>query len=178
MKNLLSGCRVYLSGAINFEESPREWRERIKGKLSQFKLRFLDPCDKCFYNEVAEDPNLKNMIDEMMKNGQYAEAHEIMKKVIKKDLRMVDLSDFLIIRLDDVKTFGTTHEIAIASLQSKPCLIIVPDLTKTPLWIVGLIKPEWIFGSEEDLIEYLSLINDGKYIDFRYWKLLLPEIRN
>ena len=91
------------------------------------------------------------------------EVSKKMKDIIKVDLRMVDVSDFLIVYFDeDIPICGTTHEIVLCSQQRKPVLIVSrTGKMKIYDWLFGLLDHEEFFSSFDELEEYLMDIDFG-----------------
>ena len=99
--------------------------------------------------------------------GDYDAVHNLMKVIRCVDLRMVDISDFLIVNLDpDVPTFGTHEEIANANRQKKPIIIrLVPGKAKTPLWLLAMLPHQLIFSTWEEVHAYLRHIASDPLVD-------------
>jgi nucleoside 2-deoxyribosyltransferase len=95
-----------------------------------------------------------------------------MKTIRSVDLRLVDISDFLIVNLDlDIHPCGTYEEIFWANRQKKPIIIhMVQGKQSTPDWLFGTIPHEMIFSSWEDIKNYLVDINSLKnIISYNRW---------
>jgi nucleoside 2-deoxyribosyltransferase len=111
--------------------------------------------------------------------GNFEKVAEIMKKIVQKDLRMVDISDFMIFTIEpDRPTWGTTHEFVQAIQQRKPVYIVIEDRMKTPLWFLRYIPAGYVFESHKELIRHLRMIHQGKVkVDQTRWKILLDIYR-
>ena len=85
-----------------------------------------------------------------------------MKTIRSVDLRLVDISDFLIVNLDlDIHPCGTYEEIFWANRQKKPIIIhMVQGKENAPDWLFGTIPHEMIFSSWDDIKSYLGSINE------------------
>ena len=89
----------------------------------------------------------------------------MMKTIRTTDLRLVDISNFLVVNLDlDVHPCGTYEEIFWANRQKKPILIHMEQGKKNaPDWLFGTIPHQMIFSSWDEIKEYLRNIDSGKY---------------
>lgn len=175
---ILYKTKVYLAG--NLENSGEQnWRLDITKRLKKLGIISLDPTMPCFLNQVHETEEDRLWLKEMREKGNFDALHRYMSEIIRKDLRMVDLSSFVIFNLEVEKpTFGTIHELAITSQQRKPILIIIKNRKNIPLWIAGLINKNCIFETQESLLKYLEGVNNEKIkIDSKYWKLLDYQYR-
>src|SRR3990167_1855221 len=170
-KGILFRTRVYLAGNI---ESCRDssWRERITKRLNKLGIISLDPTKQVFTNQVLENQERKKKLLKWRKYECYFLVHDFMKAVIQKDLRQIDICDFVIVNLDYTKfTAGTLHEIIEGNRQRKPLLFLVKNKNKMPLWIIGLCNMNFVFEGEDKLISYLEEVNLGKKVlDNKYWK--------
>ena len=97
-----------------------------------------------------------------------------MMKVIRRvDLRLVDISDFLIVNLDlEIHPCGTYEEIFTANRCKKPIIIHMEQgKNKAPDWIFGTIPHQMIFSNWENLKSYLLHINSDKNIEcYKRWQ--------
>ena len=179
-KGILDGAITYLIGSVeNAKDSGISFRKELKELASQkgLKIKFLDPTDKIhgLFEEVGEaQKNIFKLRDE----GKYDELRDFMKKVVRTDLRCVDLSDFVIAYFDStIATCGSWHELFTAILQKKPILIVMRGgKKKTPLWVFGIVKHEYIFDNEEQCIEYLANLNNGNIPLGSKWVLARKQL--
>ena len=98
----LKGLRAYLAGPIdNAKDDGVGWRIEMTKFLEPLGITVFDPCKKPLayakYKEVEEE---KKKMMQLKETGRYFELTERMKDIVHVDLRMVDVSDFLIIYLD------------------------------------------------------------------------------
>src|SRR5581483_419345 len=104
--SFLKNAKVYLSGPIEFGDDKVNWRLDPKEVLAQeFQLNVFDPFD---------DPKQQwaPLLEEARSRNDYETMRQIAKNFIRKDLCLVDRSDFLIAYLPyKVPTTGTHHEI-------------------------------------------------------------------
>jgi nucleoside 2-deoxyribosyltransferase len=171
---------VYLGGNIENCADTNTWREDVTKALTQFGVICLNPLVDTFINSVREDGELNKKMKHLRAQGKLNEVAEIMKKVVQKDLRMVDISDFLIFSIDPEKpTWGTTHEIIQAYDQRKPIFFVVDDRKMTPLWLLRFVSEECIFETHLDLTDYLARIHRGEVkLDESRWKILLDVYKS
>lgn len=174
---LLKNSYCYLVGPIEYANNCFDWRITVTEAVKQIGIKCFDPNRDHFVNQLTESQQDRDKLREQRESGDWKSISKYMKGVISRDLRMVDLSTFIIGKIDpEVPTFGTIHEIVIASLQNKPILIYTDDKKKFPLWLAGLINMDLVFESWGDIVEYLMKINSGEiYADPKYWKILAHE---
>ncbi|MHA1284763.1 MAG: hypothetical protein ACTSQP_19860 [Promethearchaeota archaeon] len=141
MTNLLEGTRVYLSGPMDFVgsrviEKFLGWRSILTPVLKALGIIVLDPWNKpqikghknygqegvIYSKEIYEKDFWTN--DETR-----ARFETDFWETVHIDLRMVDLSDFVITFVPtNIYSVGTVHEIVTARLQLKPVLMISPPI--------------------------------------------------
>lgn len=181
-KNILKKALTYLSGAVDYaDDDGRGWREKIK-KLCQEKgiaMTFLDPCDKPgeFPMEVAEE---KKRTHELRRQGDWAGLTSHFKKIVRIDLRMVDMSEVIIVKIQrDIHLCGTYHELFSADKQKKPVLVIIDGgREECPGWLFGVVEPQYMFDDEESCVEYLDKVNRGVVETDGKWVLLHKVIED
>ncbi len=173
-KGILYGTRVYLAGNIENSNDFKSWRDIIAVRLKKLGIVSLDPTKEVFIKSFKEDIDYRNQLLKMREEGRFDELTEIMKKIVGKDLRMVDISDFTIFYIEpDCPTYGTTHELVNAAMDRKPILMVISDKRKLPLWYFRYVKAEHLFESIEELYDYIAAINDGSTkINENEWKIL------
>ena len=161
----LQNTRGYLSGCIEYDKHEKNWRNEPKRVLiERFKINLFDPFDDPKQQWVA---HLKKARDE--KN--YDEMARIAKAFVRKDLCMVDRSDFLIAYLPhSVPTTGTHHEIINSSNAKKPTLLVCPQGKENlAFWYYGFVPHDMMFGSWEELYNYLDEVNQGLHKNNDKW---------
>lgn len=165
--NRLNNTRCYLAGAMDrVTDNGIGWRQRIKEELDDLSIKWFDPTCKPSTLGV-EDENTRNLIYSAKAQGDFARVAEILKPIRRVDLRMIDLSDFLIIFLDrDNNGFGTIEELTLANREKKPVLVCQEDGKHlAPNWLFGMIPHQHIFGSWEDLVAYVRHIAHDPVIE-------------
>lgn len=167
----LRGKKVYLSGPIE-HDSPENWRDIPKKVLvKEFGVDLFDP---------SADP--KQQWVPMLKKAQEDKNFESIKKIamkfVRKDLGIVDRSDIVIACLPyQVPTTGTHHEIIFSNESKKPTLLICPQGREyIPIWYYGFISLEFMFGSWEELFDYLREVDAGLHMDNDRWDFVYDLI--
>ena len=102
-KGRLNGLRVYLAGPM--DKCPNggiSWRANIKPLLRQLGVDVYCPVEKPISGEAKnlETMERRKQRQQDKKNGLYQKFCNEMKNIRHTDLRMVDVSDFIIAYLD------------------------------------------------------------------------------
>jgi|TARA_R110002110_G_scaffold3190_4_gene16440 hypothetical protein len=162
--NRLHGMRTYLAGAMDrVPDGGVGWRQRIKPVLKSKGVVVLDPCDKP--SEVGiEDSCTRESIERLKKEGKFQQVRDDYAVIRTFDLRCVDISDFIIASIDtDVHACGTYEEVSLANSQKKPILIWCQQgKQNAPSWLFFMLPHQHIFGSMDELIEYLEHIDSSE----------------
>ena len=138
--DFLQNARVYLSGPMDFVASRREekksgWRVRVGKFLRSFGAIVFDPWSKPkvrgFQEYGKEDVATLHVREqwtfEPTPEGAKvrAECAQAFWETMHIDLRMVDISDFVIAYCPtNIYSVGTPHEIIVARQQHKPVLLV------------------------------------------------------
>ena len=165
--NRLKNQRVYLAGAMDrVVDRGNGWRDNITPFLQDLGVVVFNPIKKPakIGKEDSETHRYKTKL-KLEKN--YDELSAIMKTIRAVDLRLVDISDFIIVNLDlNIHACGTYEEISLANRSKKPILIHVEQgKQQTPDWLFGAIPHEWFFSNWNDLKDYLISIDKDSEID-------------
>lgn len=179
--NLLRGARCYLIGHMEYAPG-RDWRKYVIDELSPRGIVFFNPYDKPFMSDVPEDEQSRAEMARWREMGQWELLEARMKKVRAQDLRLVDISDFLIVNiLPKVASWGSGEEITTAVREKKPLFLSIDDPKgkhATPLWFFGKIPHKYIYDGIEQVVEKLKAIDDGIIpMCSSRWRLLKPEYR-
>jgi len=178
-KNILKKALVYLAGAIdNASDHGIEWRTYFRSQLKKrnIKLTILDPTKKI--GSMVDEVKEKKIHLALKKNHEWKKLSKYMKAIVRKDLRQVDFSDFLVVKIDPkVHTCGTYSEIQIADLQHKPILVIIDGGRElAPSWLFGILDYRLMFDNEDECLDYLDRVNRGKIILDDKWFLIRNKI--
>jgi len=171
-KNRLLNQRVYLAGAMDrVADRGNGWRDSITPFLHSLGIIVFNPIKKP--TDIGKEDNEVHKHKVYLKKEQkYAELSSLMKTIRSVDLRLVDISDFLIVNLDlDIHPCGTYEEIFWANRQKKPIIIhMVQGKNHAPDWLFGTIPHEMIFSSWNEVQDYLISINNSPIINtFNRW---------
>lgn len=180
-ENVLDGSVAYLCGPID-EASDHGigYRKKIMS-LSRdtygIKIKFLDPTNK-LSGLTPEGQNEQSRIQKMRENARWKDLTLFMKKIVRSDLRQVDLCDFLIVKIDkSIHQCGTYHEIVCADIEKKPILAIIVGGKKcAPSWLFGILEHELMFDNEEECVKYLDKINRGEVQLNDRWILIRKQL--
>ncbi|HOK67755.1 MAG TPA: hypothetical protein PLV55_13215, partial [Anaerohalosphaeraceae bacterium] len=148
-KGFLENARVYLSGPMDFVHSRKMekkwgWRVRVGQFLKELGVTVFDPWSKPsvqgMYGYGREGEQTVRLREtwtfEPTEEGRRARSKccQTFREIMHLDLRMVDISDFLIAYSPtNIYSVGTPHEIIVASLQHKPVLFVSPPVVFTAL---------------------------------------------
>lgn len=140
----LRNARVYLSGPMDFvhcrkTEKETGWRVRISEFLQSLGATVFDPWSKPqvlgmdeYGREGERTADIRNKwIFEETEQGRInrKQCADFFRETMHIDLRMVDVSDFLIAYCPtNIYSVGTPHEIIVACEQHKPVLFITPPV--------------------------------------------------
>lgn len=167
MSNYLKNKKCYLSGPIQFAIE-EYWRSQPTFVLQEsFGVDVFDPFadEKQKWTDEIKLAKNKDDIDSLI---------NIAKQFVRKDLGMVDRSDFLIAYIPvGIQTVGTVHEIVNSNNAKKPTLLVTNSekVSDIPLWYFGFIPKDYMFAGWTSLYEYLQKIHDGKILDDDRWHL-------
>jgi hypothetical protein len=167
MNNRLKNQRVYLAGAMDrVPDRGNGWRDNITPFLEEIGVVVFNPIKKPTI--LGQEDNETHKLKTQLKlQESYNELSSLMKTIRSVDLRLVDISDFLIVNLDlDVHPCGTYEEIFWANRQKKPIIIhMVQGKKNTPDWLFGTIPHMMIFSSWDEIKSYLNSIDTAANID-------------
>lgn len=164
MNKNLHNSRVYLIGAMDrVKDGGVGWRNEIIPHLCKMGIIPLDPCNKPI-KDVKEDKNTRSKIEFYKQTGQYDKIRQEFGSIRNADLRCVDVSDFVIAHIDlDVHMCGSYEEIVTANRQKKPILVWCKQGKRNaPNWLFFMLPHQYIFDSMNDLLAYLSDIDNQR----------------
>ena len=179
-KGVLDGSIAYLIGSI--DEAPDDGvgyrREIISlSKKYDLKIKYLDPTNKLkgLQGEIGSE---QDRIERYFRRKRWKDLTNFMKMIVRADLRQVDLSDFVIAKIDkSVHMCGSYHEIILADIEKKPILTVIEGgKREAPAWLFGILDHKLMFDSEDECVRYLDKINRGEVkLDDR-WVLLRKQL--
>ena len=170
--NRLNNQRVYLAGAMDrVADRGNGWRDNITPFLESFGVIVFNPIKKPI-TIAQEDETTHKLKIQLKLEHKYDELSKLMKVIRSVDLRLVDISDFMIVNLDlDVHPCGTYEEIFWANRQKKSIIVhMVQGKQQAPDWLFGTIPHEMIFSSWDEVKNYLNQIHSQPDIKtFNRW---------
>ena len=165
--NRVRNQRCYLAGAMDrVKDRGKGWRQEITPFLQSLGIVVFNPITKP--TEIGlEDHDTHLVKTKLKKKKRYEELSSMMKVIRSVDLRLVDISDFLIVNLDiDTHPCGTLEEIFWANRQKKPIIIhMVQGKEHTPDWLFGTVPHQMIYSDWNDIYGYLEHINSSENIN-------------
>jgi hypothetical protein len=169
--NRLRGQRTYLAGPIDrCPTGGQTWREAITPFLIDLGVVILNPLNKP--TEIAkEDIESRKARKALKASGDFDGMRAAMKPIRNVDLRMVDISDFLIVHLDlEVYPCGTIEEIALANRQKKPIILHMQQGKKeVPDWLFAMFHHSTMFSNWDEVRTYLLSIDSGENKNTDRW---------
>ena len=170
--NRIKGQRVYLAGAVDrVPDRGAGWRERITPFLESLGAVVYNPLTKPM--SIGKEDEDSHLIKQSLKEEKdYDGLYQLMKTVRSTDLRLVDISDFLLVNLDmETHPCGTYEEIFLANRQKKPIIIhIKQGKENAPDWLFGAIPHHMIFSCWDSVKDYLLYIDRSENIKtFNRW---------
>lgn len=171
MNGKLFGMRCYLIGAMDrVADSGVAWRENITPFLRRKGVVVLNPCDKPIKigHENAEDRVRRRTLKDAKDWDALQKEIRLLRVV---DLRMVDMSDFLVCNLDtEVHACGTYEELFWANRLKRPVAIHCEQgKAGIPDWLFGVFPHQFFFDTWNDLNGYLVNVDQGIADHHKRW---------
>lgn len=170
--NRLKGMRGYLCGAMDrVADGGAGWRIDLQRELADLEMFWLDPTHKPIDIGI-EDSETRVFINEMKLSGNYDAVVPQMRAIRNVDLRMVDISDTIIVNVDlETHASGTYEELSLANRQKKPAIVrIEQGKQHVPNWLLGMLPPEMIFSTWGEVHQYIRHIAHDPVIQtFNRW---------
>jgi len=167
MLNRLRGSRAYLCGAIDrvSDEQSEGWRNEMAAYLHTKNVTVLNPCDKPIDIGI-EDKESRKRIAYLKETEQYhliRPEHGVIRNV---DLRMCDVSDFIIVAVNiDAHLCGSYEEVFLSNRQRKPVLVWCYQGKKhAPNWLFFTLPHQHIFGSLDSLKDYIHHVDTSEEV--------------
>lgn len=172
--NRLVNTRGYLCGAMDrVKDGGVQWRQVLKDTLGDLKVYWMDPCCKPIDIGLEDAENRKER-HVWKKTGRFDLVRRDMKIIRHVDLRMVDISDFVVVNLDmDVHACGTYEECTLANRQKKPIIAhIEQGKENAPDWLLAMHQPDTIFSTWAQVHRYLRHVSyDVEFDTMGRWVL-------
>lgn len=163
----LKGQRVYLAGAMDRAlDRGIGWRNEITPFLENLGVTVFNPLTKP--TEIGmEDVETHAHKTKLKQSKRYDEMAHLMKTIRSVDLRLVDISDFIVVNLDlNIHPCGTYEEIFWANRQKKPVIIrVVQGKENAPDWLFGTFPHQHIFSDWNDIYAYLEHVNSAENVN-------------
>lgn len=164
--NRLVNQRVYLAGPIDrVPDRGQQWRDNITPFLENLGIKVFDPLKKPI--EIGAENEQAFLTRKYLKDAKdYDGLSSLMKVIRGVDLRLVDISDFIIVHMDlDVHMCGTYEELFLANRQKKPIIVHMQQgKNNAPDWLFGTIHHSMIFSCWDGIKDYLLYINQHQNI--------------
>jgi len=163
--NRLKDARVYLAGPM--DRCPNggiQWRQDITPFLLEMGCFIFDPTDKPMQIAI-EDEEHRDERKVWKEQHSFGKIAEMMKIIRNVDLRMVDVSDFIIVNWDmEIQMCGTMEEVFLANREKKPILIHCPQGIKClPDWLFAVLPYQMMFNDWEELKAYVKHVNTYEF---------------
>lgn len=177
----LKNQRVYLAGPMDrCPNEGRAWRESISSFLDDLGVVVLNPLDKP--TDTAKEDSESRAYRRLLKSQEnYEQLVKEMKIIRNVDLRMVDVSDFIVANLDlDIHPCGTLEEIFLANRQKKPVIVHMKQGKKNvPDWLFGTLPHQMMFSTWQEVKDYLLYIDSSENINtLNRWYFLQYDRQN
>ena len=165
--NRLANTRGYLCGGMDrCADGGVQWRAHLKSDLAELDIYWMDPCCKPIDMDLEDIENRK-LRRAAKDRGDFDFVRQAMKTIRHVDLRMVDISDFLVVHIDlEVHAAGTYEETTLANRQKKPVLAHIEQGKKhVPDWLIAMIGHSTIFSTWPEVHDYIRHIAHDQVID-------------
>lgn len=172
MNGYLKNKIVYLCGPLgSVEDDGKGWRQKITPRLEEMGVIVSDPTKSTLdgTGEVGDD---KKFFKKLLINEDFAGVKKEFWKIVRKDLKAVEKSDFIIMNyMATVTTVGSWHEAVISSLIKKPILLKYDrnELDIFNPWVVTYVKENEFFAEWDDMFKYLSEEIDNRKFTSSKW---------
>jgi len=151
--NKLWGMRAYLAGGIDrVDDLGAWWRNDMTPFLEEMGVVVLNPLKKPIDIGIEDSKHVAKRREFKRKNV-WVLLSDDMRKLRVVDLRMCDMSDFLVVYIDPATHMcGTYEEVSWANRLKRPILCcVVGGRSNCPDWLFGMIPYQHIFDCWNDL---------------------------
>ena len=157
---LLKGTTCYLAGPAEKSEDPLGWRKDIAINLRSIGVRPIDPLIKPKW--IDEDLKVSPSAYKSMYLGGDSDCLDGQGRVRTLCKRMVAISDWMIVRLNNEPTVGTIEEMVDAKNQNKPVFLVCSKKIIS-MWALNLIADNIGIANE---YHYETMGSLWKYINY------------
>lgn len=157
--------KCYLSSPIERDSFINNWRPDVINQLTdRFGIQVHDPSQDIKQHLVGE-------LNQATEDENYDEVERIATLFTKGDLSKIDRCDFLIAAVfKDIPSVGVPCEVVHAIGIKKPVMIVsLPTKQACPKWYFGNMRHRYIFGSWNELFDYLQEVDEFKHRDNHRW---------
>jgi hypothetical protein len=175
---ILSKTKCTVIGPMQYANG-RPIREYLTAELGKRGITVFDHYHKPFVDSAEEDESVHANLKIWLENEEYDKIAE-RKAVRTFDLKLIDMSDFIIFMFDPaVITCGSWEEFFWANRMKKSIFFVnLAGKKKTPFWVFWTIPHKYIYSSVEEVLQRIDDIDTGKHpLDNDRWKLLKMEYR-
>lgn len=173
-KGRLKDHLCYLVGPIDHDlENCKAWRRAITPKLNNLGVKVIDPTNSVFCSE--DDSIAVRRINVAKNSGNWEQSTEIAKEIVRRDLRAIDLSSFIVAYIDtDIFSCGSIVELSHAAQQRKPVVLVCKQgKSGVPNFLWGLLDHNMFFGDWDSALEYINDIHTNpQTTNCKRWKFL------
>lgn len=172
IKGRLYGMRCYLIGAMDRAmDGGVDWRLAITPFLARLGVVVLNPCDKPI-NIGLERVEDRKYRTQLRKEKRYDDLTSEMKVLRLVDLRMVDMSDFLVCNIDTmIHMCGSYEETTWANRIKRPIIIHCEQgKDGVPDWMFGKLPHGLFFDAWDQIKDYLTHVHLDQFVPhFKRW---------
>ena len=148
--------KVYLCGAMEYtDDNGAGWRQEYKERLERtFDFKCIVPED--YEEDIIGDCNIRQL-----KKDKIDEYIITVRKLIDRDIQLVEESDLIICNWNGEMSSGTFHEAGHAYLKNKESFLVTSfNFCDVPGWFLSCFSNA--FKSLDDLVAYLDYIGIGE----------------
>lgn len=180
MSKILDKSLCYLIGSIEkSNDQGSSWRKAFVDGCKKAKLgiKFLDPTNKISGLQPEIGQEHLNLV-ELRAKRKWSKLRKAIRPVIREDHRCVDISDFVVFYIDpDIHTCGSYFEFRSALDEKKPYFLIIKGgKIRCPIWLFGIVDHKQMFGTVEEVINELVLLDSGQKSLSDRWLLIRKQI--
>jgi len=157
----LTNHLCYLCGPIDrVSDKGDGWRDDITPFLQSLGIAVLNPRRKPIDLGLEDREHIEKR-KQLKAAGKFDQLADEVRQIRVTDLRMIDLSSFLIVYYDlNTIMVGTNEELFWGNREKKPIILMCPQGKKEiPDWLFGVCNHELSFETWEQVREYIRHIH-------------------